>query len=175
MDNEKAVSHMKSVVENSCYAWITDFQFFGKPRNYVLFRQYGLVKWLEANYKARLDAREIQDFTRQVRDVQRPRAEDRLDPAHEGHDQVVRPARRDQPGVLGPVPHAEARPGRGYFTICLRKRLPISTQMGRIWKKKMLAGSRACRTQRHRGQAAAFSAKPRVGRAGTSGLCIWPR
>ena len=68
MDNAKALRHMESVVENSAYAWITDFRFFGKPRNLLLFRQYGLVKWLQANYKARLDAQEIQDFARQVRE-----------------------------------------------------------------------------------------------------------
>jgi hypothetical protein len=68
MDNAKSVRHMESVVENSSYSWVTDFRFFGKPRNYVLFRQYGLVKWLEANYKARLEPREIQGFTRQVRE-----------------------------------------------------------------------------------------------------------
>jgi len=67
MANEQVVRHMAAAVENSDYAWIKDFRSFQEPRNFLHFRQYGLVKWLEAHYRARLDPWEIQEFRRQVR------------------------------------------------------------------------------------------------------------
>jgi hypothetical protein len=35
----------------------------------LLFRQYSLVKWLEANYKPCLESREAQELTRRVDDL----------------------------------------------------------------------------------------------------------
>lgn len=75
--NELVVRHMQGVVENSDYRWITGFEFVTPPIVDLLFRQYSLVKWLQANYKESLDQQEIRDLSRQLRefnDVERKTA-----------------------------------------------------------------------------------------------------
>ncbi|UCG56760.1 MAG: hypothetical protein JSU70_18075 [Phycisphaerales bacterium] len=66
--NTKAVTtHMKTVVDNSDYRWIREFRFPSKPRPDLLFRQYGLTKWLRVNYKERLDGAELSGLLEKVR------------------------------------------------------------------------------------------------------------
>ncbi len=67
--SEKILAHMAAVVDSSDYRWIRQFKFPGPPIADLPFRQYGLVKWLQANYKERLDAHEIAEFSRQVLEV----------------------------------------------------------------------------------------------------------
>lgn len=67
--NEKAIAHMRAVVEGSDYRWIEEFEFPVSPPAGLLFRQYGLVKWLQVNYQERLERREIEELSRQVREV----------------------------------------------------------------------------------------------------------
>ena len=77
--NDKVVAHMAAVVDNSDYTWIRQFEFPGTPASDLAFRQYGLVKWLQANYQEHLDARQIEEFTQQVERInatERKRARD---------------------------------------------------------------------------------------------------
>jgi asparagine synthetase B (glutamine-hydrolysing) len=69
--NEKVLTHMATVVDNSDYAWIRRFEFSMRPCADLPFRQYGLVKWLQTNHKKQLDSREIHDLSRQVEDFNR--------------------------------------------------------------------------------------------------------
>ncbi len=64
--NEKVLTHMAAVVDGSDYAWIRRFEFSTAPCADLPFRQYGLVKWLQTNYKNRLDPYEIRVLSRQV-------------------------------------------------------------------------------------------------------------
>lgn len=65
----KVVAHMQAVVDDSDYKWIRQFEFTQKPTADLLFRQYGLVKWLQANYKERLNAYEIRELSQGVQQV----------------------------------------------------------------------------------------------------------
>ncbi len=66
--NEQVLGHLAHVVDESDYHWIREFEFPRRPSPDFPFRQYELVRWLEVNYKERLDAGEIQEFSRQVRE-----------------------------------------------------------------------------------------------------------
>jgi hypothetical protein len=66
--NEKMIAHMSAVVDNSDYSWIKQFQFATDVQQGLLFRQYSLVRWLEANYRKGLSPQEIQEFSRAVRE-----------------------------------------------------------------------------------------------------------
>ncbi len=66
--NPQVLTHMTAAVDGSDYRWIRQFEFPHKPQVDLVFRQYGLVKWLQANYKEQLDAGEIREFTRKVRE-----------------------------------------------------------------------------------------------------------
>lgn len=65
-DDETVLRHVQTVVDESDYRWIKAFQFATPPRAQLWFRQYSLVKWLQVNYKDRLDAREIEELTQEV-------------------------------------------------------------------------------------------------------------
>lgn len=67
--NDKVIAHMAAVVDNSDYRWIKEFKFPAEPTADLPFRQYGLVKWLQANYKERLDAQEIRELSQKVHHV----------------------------------------------------------------------------------------------------------
>jgi len=64
--NDKVLAHMASAIDDSDYTWVRQFEFPSQPYADLLFRQYGLVKWLQVNYKEHLDTREIQDLSRKV-------------------------------------------------------------------------------------------------------------
>lgn len=64
--DEKMIAHMNRVVDNSDYNWIRQFQFTAPVQAGLLFRQYSLVRWLEANHKGRLTNQEIREFSRTV-------------------------------------------------------------------------------------------------------------
>ena len=49
-EDQKIFGHMQAVVQASDYRWLTEFDFPTPPRPALLFRQYSLVKWLEANW-----------------------------------------------------------------------------------------------------------------------------
>ncbi len=66
--NEKIVAHMNGVVEASDYNWIRQFQFLAGVQDGLLFRQYSLVRWLEANWKPRLGQQEMRDVRQKVRE-----------------------------------------------------------------------------------------------------------
>ena len=66
-EDETVVAHMNAVVDNSDYRWIRDLTLQGRLEAGLLFRQYGLVKWLEANYKEKLDKAEVEDLQEEVR------------------------------------------------------------------------------------------------------------
>ena len=66
--NEQVLGHLAGVVDGSDYSWIKEFEFPQRPSADFPFRQYGLARWLEVNYKERLDAGEIREFSRQVRE-----------------------------------------------------------------------------------------------------------
>jgi hypothetical protein len=77
--HQKVVAHMEAAVEGSDYKWIRQFEFTRTPTADLLFRHYGLAKWLEANHKEHLSGREIEEFTRQVAQIsaaERKRAKD---------------------------------------------------------------------------------------------------
>lgn len=65
--NEKLAAHMNGVIDNSDYSWVREFKFFTKVQDGLLFRQYSLVLWLEANYKQRLEQREVAELSRRIR------------------------------------------------------------------------------------------------------------
>ncbi|GEM_PF-512364 len=67
--NEMILAHMAAAVDDSDYKWIRQFEFPAPPIADLPFRQYGLVKWLQANYKQRLDAREIEELSQRVAQV----------------------------------------------------------------------------------------------------------
>jgi asparagine synthetase B (glutamine-hydrolysing) len=67
--DEKIIAHMAAVVNGSDYNWIKKFEFQTKVQDGLLFRQYSLVRWLQANYKQRLEPREIWDVLERVRDL----------------------------------------------------------------------------------------------------------
>ncbi len=64
--SEAVTRHVRSVVDESDYRWIRRFEFAAPPRAQLWFRQYSLVKWLQANYKERLDARQTEEFIQQI-------------------------------------------------------------------------------------------------------------
>jgi asparagine synthetase B (glutamine-hydrolysing) len=64
--SEMVTRHVESVVDESDYRWIRRFEFVAPPRPQLWFRQYSLVKWLRANYKEHLSAKEIEQFTQQA-------------------------------------------------------------------------------------------------------------
>ena len=66
--NPQVLAHLTDVVARCDYYWIREFAFPQKPITDLAFRQYGLVKWLQANHKPRLTASELQDLSRQVRE-----------------------------------------------------------------------------------------------------------
>jgi len=67
--HEQVLAHFAAAVDNSDYYWIREFAFPRRPVIDLAFRQYGLVKWLQANYKSHLDASELQNLSRQVREL----------------------------------------------------------------------------------------------------------
>jgi len=67
--HEQVLAHLAATVDNSDYRWIREFAFPRTPIIDLAFRQYGLVKWLQANYKPHLDVSEMQDLSRQVREL----------------------------------------------------------------------------------------------------------
>jgi asparagine synthetase B (glutamine-hydrolysing) len=67
--NAKVLAHMAAVVDDSAYRWIREFEFPGRPSDDLPFRQYGLVKWLQTNYKEWLDSQEIREFSQKVREL----------------------------------------------------------------------------------------------------------
>jgi hypothetical protein len=67
--SEKVLAHMAAVVDNSDYDWIRQFRFPTVPRQGLPFRQYGLVTWLQAHYKERLEADEVRELSRRVQEV----------------------------------------------------------------------------------------------------------
>ncbi len=64
--NEKVLAHMTATVDDSDYAWVKQFQFPSEPPADLPFRQYGLVKWLQVNYKERLTPQEIGEFSQRA-------------------------------------------------------------------------------------------------------------
>jgi asparagine synthetase B (glutamine-hydrolysing) len=66
--NPQVLAHLTDVVARCDYYWIREFAFPQKPVIDLAFRQYGLVKWLQANHKPRLTASELQDLSQQVRE-----------------------------------------------------------------------------------------------------------
>jgi hypothetical protein len=101
--NEKVLAHMKAAVDESTYAWIRRLRFPATPCADLPFRQYGLVKWLQANYKKQLDADEIRVFSRQVDDF------------NETEEAAAAPRRRKEaikrliPPVAWPLAHRISR------------------------------------------------------------------
>jgi hypothetical protein len=69
--SEKVLAHMTAVVDSSDYMWIRRFEFPMTPCADLPFRQYGLVKWLQANHKKHLDLAEIRNLSRQVEEFNR--------------------------------------------------------------------------------------------------------
>lgn len=67
--NEKVLSHMAATVDNSDYRWIKQFEFPNEPPADLPFRQYGLVKWLQVNFKERLTSQEISEFSQRTRET----------------------------------------------------------------------------------------------------------
>ena len=67
--SEAAMRHVRDVVDQSDYRWIRTFEFVSPPRAQLWFRQYSLVKWLQVNYKQRLDGREIEELSQRVADI----------------------------------------------------------------------------------------------------------
>jgi hypothetical protein len=65
----QVLARLAAAVDQSDYRWIREFAFPRTPLVDLAFRQYGLVRWLQANYKPHLDAAEIREFSRQVRDL----------------------------------------------------------------------------------------------------------
>ena len=66
-DNDEITAHLRSTVQNSGHQWVTEFEFSAPPRPGLLFRQYSLVKWLEVNYKAKLDSDEARALSDNIR------------------------------------------------------------------------------------------------------------
>ncbi len=64
--NDTVLAHMAAAIDDSDYTWVRQFEFPSPPYADLPFRQYGLVKWLQVNYKERLDAREIEECREQV-------------------------------------------------------------------------------------------------------------
>jgi hypothetical protein len=69
--NQKVLAHMAAVVDNSDYAWIRRFEFPATPCADLPFRQYGLVKWLQVNYKRQLDLHERRDWAQRIEQFNR--------------------------------------------------------------------------------------------------------
>ncbi|MBM4030102.1 MAG: hypothetical protein FJ280_32590, partial [Planctomycetes bacterium] len=65
----QVVAYFTAAVDHSDYRWLREFAFPQKPQVDLLFRQYGLVKWLQAHYKPCLTAAEIRQFSQQVREL----------------------------------------------------------------------------------------------------------
>jgi hypothetical protein len=61
------IAHFTAAIDNSDYAWIRQFEFPRNPAADLLFRQYGLVRWLQTNYKPRLEPSEIRQQCEQFR------------------------------------------------------------------------------------------------------------
>lgn len=68
-EDTKVNDHMNAAIDASDHRWITEFTFPTPPATALLFRQYGLVKWLEANYKKELDKAEVSELAAAVRRV----------------------------------------------------------------------------------------------------------
>lgn len=66
--DENVLAHMTDVVDRSDYRWVRQFEFLSTPPADLLFRQYGLVKWLQVNYQERLEDQEIQELSRKARE-----------------------------------------------------------------------------------------------------------
>ncbi len=64
--DDKVRAHMAAVVDHSDYRWIKNFAFPCDPIADLPFRQYGLVKWLQVNYREHLSRKEIETFRQQV-------------------------------------------------------------------------------------------------------------
>lgn len=75
-EDTKVNDHMNAAIDASDHRWITQFTFPTPPATALLFRQYGLVKWLEANYKKKLHKAEVGELSVAVRQVN---AADELD------------------------------------------------------------------------------------------------
>lgn len=86
-DNETVINHMETVITESDYRWIREFTFPSKPRTRFLFRQYQLVKWLEANYKEKLDKAEVLEITERIREMN---AQDEKQARHDGSREFFR-------------------------------------------------------------------------------------
>jgi hypothetical protein len=67
--NEDVLAHMSAAVDQSDYRWVKAFAFPVTARADLLFRQYGLVKWLPVHYKERLDASEIEELAQKAQEV----------------------------------------------------------------------------------------------------------
>jgi len=67
--HEQVLAHLNAAIDSSDYRWLREFAFPRAPITDLLFRQYGLVKWLQANYKPRLGVWEIQGLSRQVHEM----------------------------------------------------------------------------------------------------------
>jgi asparagine synthetase B (glutamine-hydrolysing) len=68
-DDQKVIDHMQAAIDASDYRWISGFTYPTPPVIGLQFRQYELVKHLEAAYKRKLDKAEIDKFSQDVRQL----------------------------------------------------------------------------------------------------------
>jgi len=68
-EDETVNEHMRATIDASDHRWITQFTFPTPAAVALLFRQYELVKWLESHYKKQLDAAEVSELSRGVREL----------------------------------------------------------------------------------------------------------
>jgi hypothetical protein len=68
-DDPKVVSHMQAAVQASDYRWVKDFEFPVPTRPGLLFRQYSLVRWLEANLDTKPSRDEVAHISCRIRQL----------------------------------------------------------------------------------------------------------
>lgn len=68
-DDPKVLQHMQAVVTDSDYRAIREIRFPRKPLVDFPFRQYSLVKWLQANHQERLSSVDRRQFERDMREL----------------------------------------------------------------------------------------------------------
>ncbi len=68
-DDQKVNDHMQATIEASDYRWITEFTYPTPPVIGLQFRQYEVVKHLEAAYKKKLEKAEIEKLRQEIRQL----------------------------------------------------------------------------------------------------------
>jgi len=68
-NDQKVSDHMQAAIDASDYRWITEFTYPTPPVIGLQFRQYELVKHLEAAYKSKLDQAETERLRQEVRQL----------------------------------------------------------------------------------------------------------